>query len=628
MFAGAAVKESTKPALSLIAKYGKARYHELMLEYSDCFNSHIATALDRCTKVKNILYKDQSVSLDSQYVNVTFSKGRLKKSDIDIVEDIVLGAKIIVSGTAGAGKTMFMKWSVAEIINSVSRHGLIPLFIEMRYLGEDLEGGVIDRVLLRETSKSQNRVSIELFQAGLEAGAFVIILDAIDEVKQNSRQEAISGIRKFISDYPECPILISTRPDDTLESLPDLDVVRTMDMDEDQIVSVIDKLDYNTEVKDRLIERLRNGLFAEHQEFLSNPLLATIMLLTFDQSADIPTKITSFYKQAFEALYQRHDAAKGAYRRGHHAGLPLDEYEKIFSVFCFDSYVDSKITFGDAELLTYFRDAASYYDYVCDAELLVKDAMESICVIQREGLDNVFVHRSFQEYFAALFLTRYSGDDFADQVKNINKSNNEQNIMLMLMELGPEKLEEKWVLSQLRDLVKKLRRVRPGTKSGSSAIFSAIFNSIGIDIENGKIVSFAVTHSGPNTGRAGSLLGNIEAAYGNNTMLTRFIFDDEPIFEDFWQFVKESPYAGSLADLKSRITVRPSHEYGDDDEAGKRNIINIKESDIPWLLNSKLPKRLERVRDSVVTLHDEILKRIDHRQKSMRRMSVRNRVKS
>lgn len=619
IISGGLIKEATKPAASLIKKHGKEAYHSLMIEYSKCFESHISASYAKCSSVKNILYRDQSVDLNSQYVNVNFHNGSLENSDAEVVSKVLLGGKVLVSGTAGAGKTMFMKWSVLRITDTIENHQLIPLFLELRYINESMLKDGIPKLLHQSTSRLDGRVDFSLFQSGLEAGSFIVILDAVDEIKQDIRELSIQEIRKFITEYPDCPVLMSTRPDDSLESMQEIDVVRSMDMDQEQIVSVIQKLKYDSFVKERLIDKLRSGLFEEHEEFLSNPLLATIMLLTFDHAADIPTKITAFYKQAFETLYQRHDAAKGAYRRGHHAGLPLDEYEKVFSVFCFDSYIDSKVSFSDGDILSYFREALSFYEIDVSPIKLVRDAMESICVIQREGLDNVFVHRSFQEYFAALFMSRYDGEDFADQMENINRTGNELNILLMLMELAPEKLEEKWVLPKIKPIVQQIRNVRPNTKTGMTKIFSHLYNSIGVNVDTVRVSSYGVNHTGKNSGRAASWLNSIEGAYGGNMNLVRNIFSDEPIIEEFWEYIKNY-YPENEDEMKSRLESRPKSE-----EFAPERSIRIDERDMQWLLHSGFPKRLGRVRDAIVKLHDDILHRMDNRERIMKRISVRRR---
>ena len=60
----------------------------------------------------------------------------------------------------------------------------------------------------------------------------------------------------------------------------------------------------------KFIDNVKKHLYDKHKSFLSNPLLTTMMLLTFDQFAEIPEKMFLFYEQAFDTLFLKHDATK------------------------------------------------------------------------------------------------------------------------------------------------------------------------------------------------------------------------------------------------------------------------------------------------------------------------------
>lgn len=399
------------PLVALITKLGPEAYAKLSSKFEGCFQGHVDATRARCSKMKNILYRDNAVDFLSQYENIEFSSEKLSFKDRDVLNLAITGERILISGTAGAGKTMFMRWSTLDLIDRMKNHGRVPMYLEMRYFQKEYVKQPLEKYIYDNTSSDKDSSSFQEFIEGLKSGIFIIMLDAIDEINPSYREDVIRNLMTFLQSYPDCGMVISSRFDDKLESIQDFKVLRTKPMNKNQIISVIIKLDYDNEVKSKLIDRLRNGLYEDLNEFLSNPLLATIMLLSFDHSADIPTKLTSFYQQAFEALYQRHDAAKGAYKRDHYAQLPLDRFQSIFSTFSFQTYLNYKFEFSDAELLEAFSKAAEYEGEEADAGAIIKDSMESICLIQREGLDNVFSHRSFQEYFCALFISKYKESD-------------------------------------------------------------------------------------------------------------------------------------------------------------------------------------------------------------------------
>ena len=68
-------------------------------------------------------------------------------------------------------------------------------------------------------------------------------------------------------------------------------------------------------VREQFIAALTPEYFSRLSEFLSIPLLATLMLMTYSDFAHVPQKMYIFYEQAFQTLFYKHDAIKGAFSR-------------------------------------------------------------------------------------------------------------------------------------------------------------------------------------------------------------------------------------------------------------------------------------------------------------------------
>jgi hypothetical protein len=56
------------------------------------------------------------------------------------------------------------------------------------------------------------------------------------------------------------------------------------------------------------------------------------MLLSYGQSASIPNKISVFYNQAYEALFERHDVLKDGFRRKRLTPLDIQDFARVFAV--------------------------------------------------------------------------------------------------------------------------------------------------------------------------------------------------------------------------------------------------------------------------------------------------------
>lgn len=615
--AAAAVKEAAGPVANFFKSIGLDAYNKIVVTFEKCFQGHVEDTKKRCSTVKNILYRDESVDFLSQYVNIKFSSGRGHNSvsDLNAVSLALSGTRTLICGTAGAGKTMFMRWTALRIIDGMKVHGRIPLFLEMRFFEEEYHKSPLERYIYDKTSSVEDAASFEQFALGLKLGHFVVLLDAIDEINPHYREKVVKRVLDFMRHYPECGIIVSSRFDQQLQSIQEFSVLRTTPMDKTQIIEVISKLEYADEVKEKLIDRLNGGLYEELNEFLSNPLLATIMLLSFDHSGDIPTKLTSFYQQAFEALYQRHDSAKGAYKRDLHAGMQIDQFERVFSTFSFQTYLNYKFEFSDVELLSAFREACEYNAVTADPGLIVRDAMESVCVIQREGLDHVFSHRSFQEYFCALFISKYREEDVAKLVDAVGKMEHRSNVLKMLYELSPEIVEYEWMLPLVRTYLAEVGKVRTSTKSGLQRIFKATFGTliVGLSENTVSFVGFGSEYENE-WDYSGRWMSVLQTATDGKMSLFGRVFAN-PLWNNFYEFRDSLPHG--LGPEDSQIVNNGNGERPINVDQVE---IHLYPSDAKWLIYSNLPEIFDNIRIASKSLQEDIIKRRSSRRSAVREL--------
>lgn len=167
---------------------------------------------------------------------------------------------------------------------------------------------------------------------------------------------------------------------------------------------LVRRLPEDEELKEKFISDLHKDLFNRHKSFLSNPLLLSIMLLTYGISADIPKKLSIFYNQAYEALFQRHDAIKGGFQRDRHCDLDIQDFSRVFSAFCILTLDKRLFQFSRSDAISYLDKAKDLVNITVNSEDFLEDLLQSICFLVEDGLLLVFAHRSFQEYFSAKFI--------------------------------------------------------------------------------------------------------------------------------------------------------------------------------------------------------------------------------
>lgn len=180
------------------------------------------------------------------------------------------------------------------------------------------------------------------------------------------------------------------------------------------------------------------------------------MLLTFDEYAEIPDKLHIFYSLAFETMFLKHDATKIGYKREIKSNLTFDNFKKIFSIFCFNTYMKEKYVFLYSELIDYLNDI-NKKGINFDSGKYIEDLKDTVCVIYPEGFSRfLFTHRSFQEYFAALYITNLS-DEHMKKVCNFLIKNNSINddkmtVLKMIMDMSTDKFSENIMIELLEEV--------------------------------------------------------------------------------------------------------------------------------------------------------------------------------
>jgi predicted NACHT family NTPase len=138
-------------------------------------------------------------------------------------------------------------------------------------------------------------MDISAFEYALRSGLFVLILDGFDEVNYERREKYLQELNNVFSrKYPDLLILLSTRPEESALALDGYSVFHILPLTKSASVELIDQLEFDDEIKEKFKERLNRSIYETHKDFASNPLLLTMLLLTYDQVGDLPQKMHIF----------------------------------------------------------------------------------------------------------------------------------------------------------------------------------------------------------------------------------------------------------------------------------------------------------------------------------------------
>lgn len=376
------------------------------IRYRTAYEKYIENTRKKNSKIKTIIYRRVPKELYSFYecIGVRYNGQTINTEKITNLFPI--GNKIIVTGTGGVGKSILFKHL---FLNTIDETPFIPVLLELRSFNimESKEISLYESIY-RVLCDNGFELSRENFEYSMKEGAYIILFDGYDEVNRDKTEKITSEIKALAEKYNGNKFFLSSRPTREFIGWNDFCEVEAMKLSKEQALSLIKKIDYDDETAKQLFYKaLDETLYDKYESFASNPLLLTIMLLTFQKHAKIPEKLNDFYEEAFVTLFNAHDATKDSYVRDIRCGLGCEDFKYIFSYLCFKSYFNGEFEFSEARLLEYLSQAKEKISRISfDANDFVEDLTQSVCMLVKEGLVYRFSHRSFQEYFAAWYTCK------------------------------------------------------------------------------------------------------------------------------------------------------------------------------------------------------------------------------
>jgi hypothetical protein len=318
---------------------------------------------------------------------------------------------ITLIGNAGSGKSTIVKYL---FLNSIETKFRIPIKVELRYLNDYL-GSVID--FIKEKIFKLNKLAKHdrIIERLMSSGDFVFFLDGYDEINSTKKERITKEIDELVKLYNKNYYLLTSRPYTEIDLLPlfhNFEVCELSDEDINQFIKKQIPIE-EKELCDKIIEAVNSHENYSYKSFLSNPLLLSMFILTFQSYSSIPQKRSEFYSQVFDALYSVHDSmSKLAFVREKQSGLSKEHIVEVLKLFSFLSYFDEKFIFSThylEEKLIFIKSKKK--SLVFDNEKFINDLQVAIGVLNKEGTDYTFPHRSLQEYFAAIYIASLNDEN-------------------------------------------------------------------------------------------------------------------------------------------------------------------------------------------------------------------------
>ena len=318
--------------------------------------------------------------------------------------------KVLVEGGAGIGKTTLCiavseDWANGKLFQQFELVLLLPL--RMKAVAS---AGSLPELLQLLHSDPSNCDSVARFLQKEEGESVLIIADGWDELGESEQQER-SFLYQFLFGYRFClmSVVVTSRPSASapLCDLPDIDrFVEVRGFSKEHIAEYIQsEFTSDQEKTDRLREQLEGNPLLEN--VCSVPLNCAIVChlwRTLEEA--LPTTMTELYTKIILNLVFRNihkfDSYESILKLPKFDSLPADLQQSwwLLCEFAFRALEKDQLVFSQEELEAFFPEGLALDKRILCFGLL--QCVESVGV----GISFHFLHLTFQEYLAALYLTR------------------------------------------------------------------------------------------------------------------------------------------------------------------------------------------------------------------------------
>ncbi|MFL6519927.1 MAG: NACHT domain-containing protein [Chthoniobacterales bacterium] len=347
--------------------------------------------------VKTIWQAEKEIDLFKFYYESKLFIERTRVS-IHTLDDIPYTGNILIEGTVGQGKSIFLRYLVSH---ELAQGRVIPIFIQLMRIsaGESL----IDHILL-ELKNLGLAMELPVFEKVATAGKVFLFLDAFDEIGDDQQSAIVQELENFARTFEGVRIIVTSRPERSIAFSAFFRVFKLAPLVGHEYEHVIKRMAQDDTVAGALINGINHSREAL-RGLLTTPLMVALLMVRYKMEQSIPENEIAFYEGLFMLLLQRHDKSKGGYIRPRKSKLGDFVLQDIFSALCYLAH-KNRLPFKTFALHSATRDAISITQAPASTDKVLTDIVQITCMVIVEGDEWRFVHKSVQEYHAAVFVSR------------------------------------------------------------------------------------------------------------------------------------------------------------------------------------------------------------------------------
>lgn len=403
------VEKLVVPKIESFCKKISRNYKTIMIPRAEHFQEYFVRAYKKYNSANLLAIKNSQRTLQDIYVPLTLQNNNHEVSDSQLAfkidgypkEMMDEFKRILIVDSAGMGKSTLSKIMFLNIIDT--DRSAIPIFIELRRLSKSKS--IIAEIFEQLNSLNKN-FDESLMLDFISLGNFIFFLDGLDEISIESKPIVLSDIQTFISKAHNNYFILTSRDEDSLTSFGDFVKFSIAPLKKKEAFELLRKYDGQGSISKLLIDKLKLPENKQIEDFLTNPLLVSMLFSAFDYKQIIPFKIHHFYRQVYDALYNAHDLSKGdGYIHEKKSGLSYDDFERVLRLMGFICTKKDKSELSKEEILQMIGSCLDLLPGLSfNPSDYLDDLISTVPLFIKDGQYYRWDHKSLMEYFAAAYL--------------------------------------------------------------------------------------------------------------------------------------------------------------------------------------------------------------------------------